>query len=189
MIDSGGAVTLVLVAGRRPRPRQGPSPAIPLSPWCLALPKVDFLLDRSISRSQRAQLIRQSPDGNRRRPRKSTFCRARQQGDSEIGQRWTLPRAQSRRKCIVDAVVAQVRDGWLGRGALWPIRHPSFMSSTTIHRSESAIADLLSACGYRVALYELATQLLETLPSGSGCILLDPADVRLERNPVAGPAR
>jgi FixJ family two-component response regulator len=37
----------------------------------------------------------------------------------------------------------------------------------------TAIADLLSACGYRVALYESAAQLLETLPSGSGCILLD----------------
>ena len=37
----------------------------------------------------------------------------------------------------------------------------------------TAIADLLSACGYRVALYESATQLLEALPSGSGCILLD----------------
>ena len=37
----------------------------------------------------------------------------------------------------------------------------------------TAIADLLSACGHRVALYESATQLLETLPGGSGCILLD----------------
>jgi len=37
----------------------------------------------------------------------------------------------------------------------------------------NAIADLLTACGYRVALYESATQLLEILPSGSGCILLD----------------
>ena len=37
----------------------------------------------------------------------------------------------------------------------------------------TAIADLLSACGYRVALYKSATQLLEALPSGSGCILLD----------------
>jgi FixJ family two-component response regulator len=37
----------------------------------------------------------------------------------------------------------------------------------------TAIADLLCACGYRVALYESAAQLLETLPSGSGCILLD----------------
>ena len=36
-----------------------------------------------------------------------------------------------------------------------------------------AIADLLSACGYRVALYESATQLLATLPGGCGCILLD----------------
>jgi FixJ family two-component response regulator len=37
----------------------------------------------------------------------------------------------------------------------------------------AAIAALLSACGYRVALYESARQLLEALPSGSGCILLD----------------
>ena len=37
----------------------------------------------------------------------------------------------------------------------------------------TAIADLLSACGYQVALYESATQLLDTLPSGSGCMLLD----------------
>ena len=37
----------------------------------------------------------------------------------------------------------------------------------------TAIADLLSACGHRVALYESATRLLETLPNGSGCILLD----------------
>jgi FixJ family two-component response regulator len=37
----------------------------------------------------------------------------------------------------------------------------------------TAIADLLSACGYRVATYESAGQLLETLPGGSGCILLD----------------
>jgi FixJ family two-component response regulator len=37
----------------------------------------------------------------------------------------------------------------------------------------TAIADLLSACGYRVAPYESAAQLLATLPSGSGCILLD----------------
>ena len=37
----------------------------------------------------------------------------------------------------------------------------------------TAIADLLSACGYLVAAYESAAQLLEALPSGSGCILLD----------------
>lgn len=37
----------------------------------------------------------------------------------------------------------------------------------------TAIADLLSACGHRVALYESAKQLLDTLPGGCGCILLD----------------
>lgn len=37
-----------------------------------------------------------------------------------------------------------------------------------------AIGDLLSASGYRVALYESATQLLKTPPSGQpACILLD----------------
>jgi RNA polymerase sigma factor (sigma-70 family) len=37
-----------------------------------------------------------------------------------------------------------------------------------------AIGDLLSACGYRVALYESAKRLLETPPSGEpACILLD----------------
>ena len=38
----------------------------------------------------------------------------------------------------------------------------------------TAISDLLIACGYRVALYESATQLLKTPPSGEpACILLD----------------
>ena len=38
----------------------------------------------------------------------------------------------------------------------------------------TAIGDLLSACGYRVALYESANQLLKRLPAGEpGCILLD----------------
>jgi len=38
----------------------------------------------------------------------------------------------------------------------------------------TAIGDLLSACGYRVALYESAKQLLKTPPSGEpACILLD----------------
>jgi RNA polymerase sigma factor (sigma-70 family) len=38
----------------------------------------------------------------------------------------------------------------------------------------SAIGDLLSACGYRVSLYETAKQLLETAISGGpACILLD----------------
>lgn len=37
-----------------------------------------------------------------------------------------------------------------------------------------AIGDLLSASGYRVALYESATQLLKTPPGGQpACILLD----------------
>ena len=38
----------------------------------------------------------------------------------------------------------------------------------------SALGELLGACGYGVALYELAEQLLKTLPGGDpGCILLD----------------
>jgi FixJ family two-component response regulator len=38
----------------------------------------------------------------------------------------------------------------------------------------TAIGDLLSACGYRVALYESATRLLKTPPSGEpACIILD----------------
>src|SRR5499433_4242281 len=38
----------------------------------------------------------------------------------------------------------------------------------------AALCELLSACGYRVALYESAEQLLKTLPGGDhGCILLD----------------
>ena len=38
----------------------------------------------------------------------------------------------------------------------------------------TAIGDLLSACGYTVALYESATQLLKTLPGDeAACILLD----------------
>src|SRR6516162_6509575 len=38
----------------------------------------------------------------------------------------------------------------------------------------AALGELLSACGYRVALYESAEQLLKTLPGGDrGCILLD----------------
>src|SRR5271165_4372997 len=38
----------------------------------------------------------------------------------------------------------------------------------------TAIGDLLSACGYTVALYESATQLLNTLPADEpACILLD----------------
>ena len=38
----------------------------------------------------------------------------------------------------------------------------------------SALGELLSACGYRVALYDSAEQLLQTLPGGDpGCILLD----------------
>jgi FixJ family two-component response regulator len=38
----------------------------------------------------------------------------------------------------------------------------------------AALGELLSACGYRVALYEAADQLLKTLPAGDpGCILLD----------------
>ena len=38
----------------------------------------------------------------------------------------------------------------------------------------SALGELLSACGYGVALYESAEQLLKTLPGGDpGCILLD----------------
>ena len=37
----------------------------------------------------------------------------------------------------------------------------------------TATADLLSACGYRVAFYQSAEQLLEVLPGGPGCILLD----------------
>ena len=38
----------------------------------------------------------------------------------------------------------------------------------------SALGELLSACGYGVALYELAERLLKTLPGGDpGCILLD----------------
>lgn len=38
----------------------------------------------------------------------------------------------------------------------------------------TAIGDLLSACGYRVALYKSAMQLLESVPSaGPACILLD----------------
>jgi RNA polymerase sigma factor (sigma-70 family) len=37
-----------------------------------------------------------------------------------------------------------------------------------------AVGDLLSACGYRVALYESATRLLKTPPSGGpACIILD----------------
>jgi len=38
----------------------------------------------------------------------------------------------------------------------------------------AALGELLSACGYRVALYESAEQLLKTLPGEDrGCILLD----------------
>ena len=38
----------------------------------------------------------------------------------------------------------------------------------------SALGELLSACGYGVALYDSAEQLLKTLPGGDpGCILLD----------------
>ena len=38
----------------------------------------------------------------------------------------------------------------------------------------TAIGDLLRACGYSVALYESATQLLKALPGGDrACILLD----------------
>src|SRR5215469_5006833 len=38
----------------------------------------------------------------------------------------------------------------------------------------AALDELLSACGYRVALYESAEQLLKTLPGGDrGCILQD----------------
>src|SRR5215467_12061454 len=38
----------------------------------------------------------------------------------------------------------------------------------------AALGELLSACGYRVALYESAEQLLKTLPGGDReCILLD----------------
>jgi FixJ family two-component response regulator len=38
----------------------------------------------------------------------------------------------------------------------------------------SALGELLGACGYRVALYDSAEQLLKTLPDGDpGCILLD----------------
>src|SRR5215471_13218624 len=38
----------------------------------------------------------------------------------------------------------------------------------------AALGELLSACGYTVALYESAEQLLKRLPSGDrGCILLD----------------
>jgi RNA polymerase sigma factor (sigma-70 family) len=38
----------------------------------------------------------------------------------------------------------------------------------------TAVGELLSACGYRVALYESAKQLLQTPPSGEpACILLD----------------
>jgi RNA polymerase sigma factor (sigma-70 family) len=38
----------------------------------------------------------------------------------------------------------------------------------------AALGELLSACGYRVALYKSAEQLLKTLPGGDhGCILLD----------------
>src|SRR5215471_10997343 len=38
----------------------------------------------------------------------------------------------------------------------------------------AALSELLSACGYRVTLYESAEQLLKTLPGGDrGCILLD----------------
>ena len=38
----------------------------------------------------------------------------------------------------------------------------------------SAIGELLSVCGYRVSLYETATELLESsLNGGPACILLD----------------
>jgi len=44
----------------------------------------------------------------------------------------------------------------------------------TIHRSRTAIGDQLTACAYRVALYESAKQLLKTPPGGDpACILLD----------------
>ena len=50
----------------------------------------------------------------------------------------------------------------------------SFTSSTTMRRSARLLANLLSACGYRVALYESAKQLLKTPPSDEpACILLD----------------
>ena len=39
----------------------------------------------------------------------------------------------------------------------------------------AALGELLSACGYRVALYESAEQLLKTLPGGDhGCIAASP---------------
>jgi RNA polymerase sigma factor (sigma-70 family) len=54
------------------------------------------------------------------------------------------------------------------------------ISSPTIHVVDDdasfrlAIGELLSACGYRVSLYETAKQLLETsLSGGPACILLD----------------
>ena len=44
----------------------------------------------------------------------------------------------------------------------------------TTHRSCTAIGELLSACGYRVSLYETAKQLLAApLNNGPACILLD----------------
>jgi FixJ family two-component response regulator len=53
---------------------------------------------------------------------------------------------------------------------LWPIIH--IVDDDASFRG--ATGDLLSACGYRVSLYESANQLLETPPSGEpACILLD----------------
>src|SRR5262249_60239874 len=47
----------------------------------------------------------------------------------------------------------------------------------------AALGELLSACGYTVALYESAEQILKTLPGGDpGCILLD-----VQMGGVSGP--
>src|SRR5262245_33150697 len=46
----------------------------------------------------------------------------------------------------------------------------------------AALGELLSACGYRVALYKSAEQLLKTLPGGDhGCIAASPASRSLMR--------
>ena len=54
----------------------------------------------------------------------------------------------------------------------------------------TAMGNLLSACGYTVALYESATQLLKTPPNDEpACILLDVQMAGVEWPAVAGSAR
>src|SRR5262245_22254383 len=53
----------------------------------------------------------------------------------------------------------------------------------------AALGKLLSACGYRVALYESAEQLLKTAGRGSRLYSAGCANGRLERAAVAGSAR